>query len=380
MSYTEILNQAIDYAINSKYQIYDRQDYLWEKVKQAKNICIFGLGKYYRDIVRKGLLSGLSEIKYVCDNNSENYGKEFTTNIQNAKCISVDELKELEDVVVLITVGDCRAIKKQLDELDIESFDFGDLFLRVYDRKYDSDWFIKNRDKILKAIELFEDNKSKEVYTNIICNRIAPHLANKSFNDMKEENEYFSTGIFELTDEECIVDCGAYIGDSLEDYYRIKNGKFATYYCFELDYSNCMICQDKINEYHKDNIVLINAGVSNENTKVAVTKSNGLNARVDENGSQENTTRLVRLDDELSGKKVTFIKMDIEGAEIAALDGAKNIISEQKPKLAISAYHYLSDLWEVPLYINSINPQYKLFLRHHTADVFDTDCYAFINK
>ncbi len=84
MSYKEILNQAIDYAINSKYQIYDRQDYLWEKVKQAKNICIFGLGKYYRDIVRKDLLSGLSEIKYVCDNNSENYGKEFTTNIQNA--------------------------------------------------------------------------------------------------------------------------------------------------------------------------------------------------------------------------------------------------------------------------------------------------------
>ena len=70
--------------------------------------------------------------------------------------------------------------------------------------------------------------------------------------------------------------------------------------------------------------------------------------------------------------------MDVETFEIKALDGARRIITEQKPKLSISAYHYLSDLWEVPRKIRELVPEYKLYLRHHAPTVWDTDCYACI--
>lgn len=66
---------------------------------------------------------------------------------------------------------------------------------------------------------------------------------------------------------------------------------------------------------------------------------------------------------------MTLIKMDVETFEIKALEGARRIIIEQKPKLSISAYHYLSDLWEVPRKIRELVPEYKLYLRHHAPTV-----------
>lgn len=71
--------------------------------------------------------------------------------------------------------------------------------------------------------------------------------------------------------------------------------------------------------------------------------------------------------------------MDIEGSELKALFGAEEIIKLQKPKLAICVYHKPEHLWEIPLYIKKILPEYKLFFRHHTSLEYETVCYATIN-
>lgn len=74
---------------------------------------------------------------------------------------------------------------------------------------------------------------------------------------------------------------------------------------------------------------------------------------------------LVKMDDWLKGKKLSLIKMDIEGAEYKALQGARDIIINNEPKLAICLYHRLNDFWEIPTYIKMLVPQYKLYVRHH---------------
>jgi hypothetical protein len=73
---------------------------------------------------------------------------------------------------------------------------------------------------------------------------------------------------------------------------------------------------------------------------------------------------------------VTFIKMDIEGGEYNALVGAREIIREQKPKLAISVYHRDDDLIKIPLLIHEMLPEYRFYLRHHTPFNVDTVLYA----
>ena len=73
---------------------------------------------------------------------------------------------------------------------------------------------------------------------------------------------------------------------------------------------------------------------------------------------------------------VSFIKMDIEGAEKEALMGAKKIIQKYKPKLAVCVYHKPEDIVRLPLLINEILPEYKIFLRHYTEFHIETVCYA----
>ncbi len=79
----------------------------------------------------------------------------------------------------------------------------------------------------------------------------------------------------------------------------------------------------------------------------------------------------------MKGEDVTFIKMDVEGAEMKALMGAQNIIISKRPKLAICIYHMPpEDFWEIPIYIKSLVPEYKIFIRHYNFDILDTICYA----
>jgi FkbM family methyltransferase len=98
-------------------------------------------------------------------------------------------------------------------------------------------------------------------------------------------------------------------------------------------------------------------------------------AKIDEMGND--IIQCVAIDDVLQGFNPTFIKMDIEGAELEALKGAKNTITEYHPQLAICVYHSLSDIWEIPLLIKSFYPGYRLYLRSYNYMGLETVLYAF---
>lgn len=85
-----------------------------------------------------------------------------------------------------------------------------------------------------------------------------------------------------------------------------------------------------------------------------------------------------RIDDVVGNDKVTFIKMDIEGAELQALIGAEETICNNKPRLAISIYHKPEDIVDIPLYLSKIVPEYRFFIRHHTLHPYETVLYALI--
>lgn len=100
--------------------------------------------------------------------------------------------------------------------------------------------------------------------------------------------------------------------------------------------------------------------------------SNG-SSKVAEDGVQQ--IDVVSLDDVVHDK-VTFIKLDVEGSEYKALLGASKIIQNDKPKLAISVYHKPEDIWELPAFISSLNPEYSFYLRHYSTAASETVLYA----
>lgn len=94
----------------------------------------------------------------------------------------------------------------------------------------------------------------------------------------------------------------------------------------------------------------------------------------EQGGSSE--IEVTSLDDTITGK-VSFIKMDIKGSEIPALRGGERVIRENKPKLAVCVYHLEEDLWEIPLLIKQLAPEYKIYMRQHFEELdWETVCYA----
>lgn len=306
MDYKLRIREAVDHAIKTNYDIYCKQDYIWERLNSSRLICIFGIGKYYQDLKDKGFLKvffkNLTPIKYVCDNDPGRWGHYYSTNIENALCISPSALSELGNVITLVAVGDYRDIQKQLSDLGIENYTIGDLFLNEYDVHYSNRWFFERQDKILNAVECFHDEKSKNIYVEVLCNRIAPELSTQIFNQLKEENEYFQTNIFHLSDKG-----GAYVGDTLETFLNLVKFKYEAYYCFELDQTNCGLCQKKIDFYADSRIQLFRVGVYNENKTIYIPKSNGFSSRIDVDRENSILAKVVKLDDVLAGKKVTLI-------------------------------------------------------------------------
>ncbi len=84
------------------------------------------------------------------------------------------------------------------------------------------------------------------------------------------------------------------------------------------------------------------------------------------------------IDSVVTDEQVSFIKMDIEGAEMSALRGARETIKRCKPRMAISIYHSNEDMLDIPEYIHSLVPEYRLFLRAHTMGVAETILYCIL--
>ena len=73
---------------------------------------------------------------------------------------------------------------------------------------------------------------------------------------------------------------------------------------------------------------------------------------------------------------MTFIKLDVEGAERKALQGARKTIKRDRPRLAVSVYHKAEDIIELPAYILSLHEDYRLYLRHYQMSPCETIVYA----
>lgn len=197
----------------------------------------------------------------------------------------------------------------------------------------------------------------------------------KSITDMIENNQYFDLQALEFGKDEIFVDCGAYDGDSTLNFCNWTANDFKHIYCFEMDRKNIERCYDNLQGLVSSNkCTIIERGTWCEKTQLKFSISEDVSSHVCDEGSE--FIEVTTIDEELSGEKVSYIKMDIEGAELESLKGAKNIIKLHHPKLAICVYHKPDDIFTIPAYILSLWGGYRFYLRHYTFTEWDTVLYA----
>lgn len=245
-----------------------------------------------------------------------------------------------------------------------------------YLRKHPTDYMLesanfyeKNKERVDKVQEYLYDQKSKDIYRKIISFRCKKDY--REFPGM-EKNQYFVEDIIQLTDNEVFVDGGGYTGDTAMEFISRVRNEYKRVIVFEPDVANYNTMKETLKK-HK-NIVSYNKGLYNETTCLSFNSNKGSASRINETG--DIVVPVVAIDDIEECKDATFIKMDIEGAELKALIGAKNTIVSNKPKLAICLYHLDADILDIIEYIHELVPSYKLYVRHHSRGQTETVLYA----
>ena len=188
------------------------------------------------------------------------------------------------------------------------------------------------------------------------------------------DKQYFPDGLFQLSPDECFVDCGAYNGDTIKEFAVETNGRFRRIIAFEADPDNFLRLKTGVAEQSQllGRVTIHQAAVGRTPGTLRFAATAGANAAVSESGTT--TVSCVSLDEVLGDETPTMIKMDIEGSELDALNGAGRVIATHKPLLAVCLYHRPEHLWEIPMWM--AQPDARLYLRSHALDGFDSVCYA----
>ena len=232
-------------------------------------------------------------------------------------------------------------------------------------------FFTENSERINAIANMLADEQSKREYLGMV--KFRQTRCKKDYPKFKYEPEYFFDKL-KLAQDEVFIDCGAYIGDTVDEFLK-RCPEYKQIAAFEPDSK----IFEKLKAKHGNNpkITLIKAGVYDKESEVLFEEHDGY-SRINNELNEQNVTIQVKTIDNLNLEKVSFIKMDVEGAELNALKGAEKTIIRDKPKLAICIYHSNEDMIHIAEYIHNLRLEYKLYVRQYSFYplALDTILYA----
>lgn len=288
------------------------------------------------------------------------------------------EMAKKGDYVVMGFTGFQRAIQV-MEELPggVEGvyFDFP-YSANAYGRCLSYDDYKRAESRFQAVYDQLEDDRSKDTMEAFLNACISGDM--QKLNELKTDGQYFN----ELTkdcDVQYFVDCGAYIGDTIESALQFYEGRMKGIISFEPDAGNIQKLKERIAQYDLAHVelVLVPKGSWSGQTTLRFSSDNS-SSSISEMGDIVIEADSV---DNIAGsldKPVGYLKMDVEGSEKETLLGAKNIIKRFHPLLAVCVYHRPEDLYELPETIRELSGEhpYHFYLRYHGPDLRELVLYA----
>ena len=184
-----------------------------------------------------------------------------------------------------------------------------------------------------------------------------------------DENAYRKMG------KGVVIDGGAFDGDSVEIFVKHLGGQGALdIHCYEAESKNCKALKERIErgEWSPHSVTLHQAALWDKKGTISFGGA-GLSGRVNDGGD---TGILAERIDDATYDSVGMIKLDVEGAERNALEGARHTINRCRPVLAVCAYHLQDDLLTLSDFIRSLEGNYRVYLRHYMLSAGDSILYG----
>lgn len=235
---------------------------------------------------------------------------------------------------------------------------------------------VAHAEEIRAAFDHWSDSFSKSEYLAQLKWRIWGDFDGLS---APVEDSYFLPGLFTLNTDECFLDGGAYDGVTIRDFLPRVSPFQGKILAVEPDPLNCGMLKEYVKNLPSklgQRIQIIDRGLWNRCESIRFNVTGTMGSSIVESGGVE--LDCVTLDQICieTGMAPSFIKLDIEGAEIKALLGGARLLKETRPILAVCVYHCFDHLWAVAECIHRINPDYRLYLRVHEPDGWQLVLYA----
>lgn len=335
---------------------------VWTRLKtEKKPILLYGTGNGADKILDK-----LNSLKIEVSGVFASDGFVRNRSFRGFEVISFDKAEEIfGEFIVLLAFGSNRPevisnIKRIMQRQELLMAD-----VPVYDSgAFDLSYARAHKEELKSVYNLLCDEQSKKVFEETVKFKLDGDI-NRLFSCETQEDEAFEN-ILKLQSGYSFLDLGAYNGDTALSFAeRVSDYKSIT--AVEPDKKSF----NKLIRNTKDlKIETINAAIGDRVSNAQFSQSASRGSRLGEGEEIEQITV-----DSLK-KEFDYIKFDVEGNELAAIEGAKNTIAEQKPKMLISCYHKNDDYFSIPLKVLSINPEYKVYMRHYPyIPAWDTNFY-----
>jgi FkbM family methyltransferase len=228
-------------------------------------------------------------------------------------------------------------------------------------------------DSLRRALELLGDARSRETFARQALWRLDLDFGAVSQAD--PEAIYFDPALMPPRGNEVLVDGGAYDGDTIAEARIRWGGGLSAVHAFEPDPVNVARFHRRFEAETGGCPVHVQAVALSDHAGLLRFAAEGqLSSASAPEGALE--VPCARLDDLLSGVAPTFLKLDIEGAELEALEGAAELLARHRPRLAVCAYHRQAHLWELPLRLQGLRPGSALHLRSHGTEGWELVLYA----
>ncbi len=237
------------------------------------------------------------------------------------------------------------------------------------DNIFNDNFVTSNENAFKTAYSELADDLSRQVFEDIIRFQYSGDL---KYLDSCTTDKDEAFKILNLGGNEAYLDLGAYNGDTIDEFLSYTDGQYESITAFEPNARSFK----KLSDYCSDmeNVNLWQLGSYNKNTVINFNTKSGRNCAISDKGTP---IQAARVDTILCGKRITYAKLDVEGAEKETFEGMENTIRLFKPKLNVAAYHRSEDIFSLILQLKSINPGYKFYLRHHPyIPHWDTNLYC----
>lgn len=262
-----------------------------------------------------------------------------------------------KDMIVLMCFGSSRDdVLDYIDEISSKC-EFYAPDVPVYgENLFDNEFCEKHKGEMEIVRGMLKDELSRKTYDCIISARLTGNMAYLRLCEVSQEE---ADSVLPQERDGLFVDLGAYDGDTVMRYASRMSGLTGTV-AVEPDKRNMRKLQE--NTRLINNIEYVQAFISDKEGTADVVKNIGRGTSLDKEG--DNEVQTVTIDGLVKGRKAAFIKFDVEGAEAAAIAGGAETIKTSKPLMNIACYHRSEDIFELPLKVLKLNPEYKVYMRH----------------